>query len=273
MAVHIDGLGQSLGDSLVTGGTIYQDIRETWYVNSVTGNDSSDGRNTLLPLATLAQAQTNATNGDVVVLQDGHVETYTSSLTISKELIIAAGGSSAGKPTVKFTNNQAGGSLFLLTGDFVELRNIWFPEEAQGNSVAKIVISGNGCKVKDCYFAVSDTSDDPALELNLSAGDVCDIVSTTFISTSASTDTGPEQPLNSIGTGFLRMNGVIFDGGSAGFKGGGYGYTDDATGLTRVIAENMSLLNGAGILLDTASTGLVQVSSKSGGPRVDWLNV
>ena len=33
MAVHTNGLGESLGDSLATGGTIYQDVRETWYVN------------------------------------------------------------------------------------------------------------------------------------------------------------------------------------------------------------------------------------------------
>ena len=278
MAVHINGLGESLGDSLVIspGGPIYQDIRQAWYVNSVTGSDSYDGRSSKMPLATLSQAQTNATAGDIVVLMSGHAETFTSTLTISKTLVIVGGGSSSGLPTVKLTNNQNDSVMFTISGNYVELRNVWIEEEshASGNNVAGIDVTGTGTRIRGCYFQLDGKSADGAgLRLSMATGEFCDVTSTTFISTASAASSVPGTGIENAGDGILRMDGVVFDGGTVGFlKGYGFSESNSSTGLDFLAADNISLLRGADMNVHDSTLGFVQVSTDSDEPRIDWTD-
>lgn len=268
MPVHPNGLGQSLGDSLVVvGGPIYT-TGKVWYVDSTVGSNSYDGRSDKRPLATLAQAQTNASNGDIIVLLADHAETYTSALTITKELVIAGAGSSSGNPTVTFTNNQSGGYLFNITADNVELRNIWFEEESQSNSFPTIASSGDNLRMVGCYMQLDENTAHAGVQLDQAAGEVAFIHNCTFVSTAAAIGSVPDTAIFKQGAGYLRMVGVTLDGGSYGFEGG-YAYDEDQGAGGETVVDQITLLRGADMRLHTSTVGFVQVSSDSDEPRID----
>lgn len=274
--IHLpNGIGDTLGDVLVT--TRPLEVNgNVWYVDSNTGSDAYDGRNRQAPLATLAQAQTNASNGDVVVLMDGHAETLTAALTISKDLTIVGAGSSGGLPTVKFTNNSAAANLFTISASgLVQLRNIWFEEQTQACSAAKITINTtNGSVViAGCYFEGGQYDDDWQLEIVNS--EVTLVKNTTFISTATSVAT---QPKGAIGTesgsaiAVCMLDGVTVSSGT-------YGWSNyHAIELvnqqpTYVAIENSSLLLGADVKIHSSALGYVNFSTQTGGCRVDWDGV
>lgn len=268
MPVHPNGFGQSLGDALVvSGGPIYT-TGKVWYVDSAVGSNAYDGRSDKRPLATLAQAQTNASSGDVVVLMSGHAETYTSALTISKELIIAGAGSSAGLPTVKFTNNQASGRLFNITADNVELRNIWFEEDAQSNSGGGVASSGDAFRMVGCYMEVDASTTVSGLVLTQASGETAFLWDCTFVSTATAIGSVPGLAIKKDGAGQLWMHGVTLDGGTYGFVEG-YAYTEDQGSAGRLIATGTTLIRGADMQIHASSTVVVQVSSDSDEPRID----
>jgi len=271
-AVHFNGLGQSLGDSLVVspGGPIVQS-GAVWYVDSQTGNSGNDGVDQKSPLATLAQAQTAATSGDIVVLLSGHAETLTSPLTISKQLVIVGAGSSDGKPTVKFTNNQSANSLMSITGEGVELRNIWFEEEAQANSAVRISVSGDHFRMVDCYVECNENSNAGAVSMNLASDEGAEIRGTTFVSTATDNTDPPVAGLVNSNDGFLRVVQCVFDGGTVGFSGG-YGFSEEYStpGFTAgLYMDSITCLRGADLAVHNSSVFFVQVSSDSDDPRID----
>ena len=268
MPYHPNGFGQSLGDSLVVEGSPAFTTGKVWYVDSTVGDDSYDGRSDKRPLATLSQAQTNASSGDVVVLMAAHAETYTSALTISKELIVVGGGQSDGKPTVKYTNNQAAGSLFTITADNVELRNIWFEEESQSNSSPTVASSGDAFRVVGCYMELDENTTASGFDLQQAAGETALLRNCTFVSTAAAIGSVPDVAIAKSGAGQLWMDGVTFDGGTYGFEEG-YAYDEDGGAAGRLVATGMTLLRGADMRIHGSSTAVVQVSSDSDEPRID----
>jgi hypothetical protein len=274
MPVHTQGFGQTLGDSLAVspGGPIYHSGR-VWYVHSGTGDNSYDGRSDKMPLATLAQAQTNASDGDIVVLMDGHAETLTSTLDITKTLVIVGGGKSSGKPTVKFTNNQSNAEALTLSGAGVELRNIWFEEDGTANNDAKVTVTGDNCRLIGCYFELDGNSaNGTGVLLSLATGESAELRSCTFVSTATAASSVPGSGIENAGDGKLVMNGVTLDGGIVGFlKGYGYNGNSSLTGLTEgLYADNMTLLRGADMGIHQSTIGFVQVSEDSDEPRIDW---
>lgn len=272
MPYHPNGLGQSLGDSLVIspGGPIYTSGK-VWYVSSSTGNSGYDGRNDKRPLDTLANAQTAASSGDVIVLMDGHAETLTSKLTISKELIIVGGGQSDGKPTVKFTNNQAADHLFDITADNVQLRNIWFEEESQSNSAPTLATSGKGFRMVGCYMELDGNTTDCGLLLEQTTDELAFLHNCTFVSTATTISSVPDTAIRVNDTSMtLWAVGVTFDGGTYGFEAG-YAYDEDqaAASPDARVFDDLTLLRGADMRFIGADTIVVQVSSDSNEPRID----
>ena len=120
-----NGCGESTGDELCTSRPLLLPTSNSvWYVNSATGTDavSPAGKNREKPLATLAQAITNAQANDIIVLMDGHAESTTSFMTLSTAGVkIVGAGSSGGIPTVTFTFGTGGG--ISLDGAGNEIRN------------------------------------------------------------------------------------------------------------------------------------------------------
>src|SRR5689334_19357234 len=103
--IYPNGVGGSTGASLATAAPLYAS-GQVWYVSSTTGVDGASpaGLDRVKPLATLAQAYTNAAAGDFIVCLSGHVETLTSAQTIGKADIKLVGeGTGSSRP--RFTRN------------------------------------------------------------------------------------------------------------------------------------------------------------------------
>jgi hypothetical protein len=269
MAYYPNGLGQDLGNALAVSGPPLFCTGKVWFVDSATGSDSYDGRSESRPLATMAQAQTNASDGDIVVLMDGHAETFTSTLSLSKSIRWVAAGKSDGKPTVKLTNNQASSAMLSATANGVELRNIWIEEESQANSNATISATGSGFRMSECYMELDGNTDGYGVELGQIASELALLRNCTFISTASSISDVPNAAVYSNGTGIIWMQGVTFDGGEYGFDLG-YAYDEDGGTATSVlICDETSLLRGADMRIISTSNATIQVSSDSKSPRID----
>lgn len=264
--VHPGGLGETLGDDLLTGGPLIV-AAEVWWVHH-DGDDANDGREKLAPLATLAQAISNATSGDIIVCLDGHAETLTAPVVISKRLIIAGAGQSSSKPTVKFTPNMASDSMFEATVAGVELRNLWIEENLQANDEARIDVTAARFRMIGCYVECNGFDDNNALLLAATSGDY-QILNTTFVSTATAASALPAQAVY-VSTAAVRllMKGVVFDGGTVGFVDG-YAY-EEAAAVTLLEAEAVSLLRGADMRVHDDTVGYVQTTTASRSPRVDW---
>lgn len=263
------GAGESLGDSMVTSGPMVT-TGYIWYVYSGTGVDAAGdrGKDRTRPLATIGQAYTNASAGDIIVLMDGHTETRTSALTIAKSLKIVGAGSSGGLPTAKLTINSAASELFIISANSVQLRNIWFEENSQANASDKIRVTGAGFRMKGCYLECGDTDDGPALNLSTGAN-YANITSTTFVSTATALTTQPPQALyiGAAHTG-LTMDGVVFDGGTKGYSG--FHAINDTYGVTLVLFEGISLLRGADVKMDADATGTIISPTSASSALIEW---
>jgi hypothetical protein len=278
--IHLpNGIGETLGDSLATTSPLEVN-GNVWYVHYGTGTDavSPAGQSRQAPLKTFDQANTNAASGDVVVLMDGHEETIAATITVSKDLTVIGAGSSGGLPTVKLTNNQAAGQMLSITAqNYAQFRNIWFEEELQANSAAKLVLSSafstGDVIFTGCYFQCGQYDDDYAVEITQGSSVV--FKNTTFISTATSIAT---QPYAAIGTvSGSTLHAVVLDG--AVIDGGTYGWSKyHAVDLvdqqpTMVIGESVSLLRGSDVRIHSSAVGYFNASTQSGGCRIDWDGV
>lgn len=267
--LYPNGAGGTLGDSWATCHPLYMS-GAIWYVSSLIGTNAASpaGRNREKPLATLAQAITNASDNDVVVCLSGHVETLTAADTISKKLTIVGEGLSAGLPTVVFTCGWSG-NLFSITAANVELRNLLIAASSVANASTKITCNQTDFVMDGCY--VQCGPNDAAANLTLASGaDRCRLRNTTFISTATSTAAQPESAIKtSAAIADLELDGLVLSAGTVGFSN--YFALDASTAaVTRLRGLNVSLLLGADVNLHASTTGRLNVQSVSGGSRVQW---
>jgi len=282
--IHLpNGIGDTLGDTLVTTSPLEVN-GNVWYVHYDTGTDAASpaGQNRQAPLKTLGQANTNAASGDIIVLMDGHEETFTAAVTVSKDLTIVGAGSSGGYPTVKLTNNQAAASMLVLScNSITQLRNIWFEEEAQANSsvkISRVSAGGTGILIVDnCYVQCGQYDDNFALSVG--DGDFCMIRNSTFVSTATSIATQPVGAMcvDTAATSIraIFMDGVVVDGGVYGWSNfHAVEWSQNANDKPTVVnIINTSLLRGSDMRIDKDTIGWVNVSTKTGGVRIDWDGV
>ena len=136
-----NGVTSILGaGSLFTTGNVF-------YVDSTRGSDGNLGTDPAAPLATIGQAQTNATasNGDIVIIKPGYTETRTAVLTLSKAGVTYIGlGSGSLKPTI--TVNYAGDGI-SITGASVVLQNFHFAAPGTDEATAMINIAAASVKL------------------------------------------------------------------------------------------------------------------------------
>jgi uncharacterized protein YuzE len=261
-----NGLGQALGNSIAVNTPFYT-TGYVWYVHAEDGEDSDGitGQSAQRPLATLAQAQTNASDGDVIVLMDGHEESI-NSLAITKRLLIVGGGQSGGRPTVKVTPTTNADAL-EITADGVELRNIWFEEQAVSSSAsANLIINASRVRVVDCYFETG-IYDSAGVSIQGTESSV-ELEGCTFVSTSTDPDELPDQAVELTGTiTDLRIRDCVFDGGTLGWSEIYAIYAADGT-VTDLRIENVSLLRGADVLLDADTTGYVAGITATGAANI-----
>ena len=245
-----NGIGAISGDILVTGepllatGTVY-------YVSSSTGDVTYTGLNEERPFPALTNAQTVASDGDIIVLLDGHFETFTGALTLSKKLTIVGTGSSSGIPTCSFGMN-ADATLFTVgagaTG--IEFRNIKFRTNLVSSTAQRIDLSAASAVFSGCYFQMSGFDQGPGILIANGLANVR-IENTTFISTETAISPAPVAGLRAAGTTTdLVLKGVVFDGGARGFSA--YAY-DELGAATRRRGTEISLLRGADANLHASS--------------------
>lgn len=268
-ALYPEGIGGTI-DELATGAPFYGVDCVVWYVHSGTGSDAASpaGKDIEAPLATLAQAVTNASANDVIVLLDGHSETLTAAQALSKRgMVIVGCGQTGGVPNVTIGNNSAAASALSITAQNIQIRNIKFTANAQANAAARVAISGAGAVINGCYFECATNDDGAAVDL-ASGADYCTIENSTFISTATTAATRPESAVKtSAAVTGLRCSGAVFSDGTNGFTNI---YALDLNGgaVTDGLLDSVSLLLGASMRLGASFTGYV-IPTVTGGGLVD----
>lgn len=273
MLILNNGSGEVTGDDLALAAP-FQTPGTVWFVNSATGTDAASpaGKDREKPLATLAQAQTNAAAGDTIFLEAGHTETFTVALTISKQLFIAAGGAAGGTNPVQFKINAAAQNVFNLTAAGTELRNILFPASVQSNtgaaSTGKVGFAVAGIRLIGCVFQSSAFDQFAAVRLATGA-DACRIDSCSFLSTALTTATRPTIGLQvATAVNDLELYGVVFSDGTVGYSSAAM--DTSAAIVTRLRGMRISALLGADILINASSTGWLNLATSTGGGRIVW---
>lgn len=259
------GAGGSTGDSLATASQL--DLSgHIWYVHSVTGSDAASprGRERVRPLATLAQAYTNAAAGDIIDLLSGHTETLTASQTLAKAgLRIVSEGT--GSSRARFTCNGAV-VMFDITAAGTLLGNLYFVQSATAPTPARVQVAAAGCNVRGCYFECGANDTVEAMRL-ASGADHFGLRDTTFISTATSVTAQPESAIAvTAAISDLTLDNVVLDGGTTGWSNP---FTfDGQAAITRLAATNLDLLRDSDMTVATGSVYTVGIRNRSGSARV-----
>lgn len=270
MPSWVNGLGQTLGDALVTARPLLTSYT-TYFVNSATGTDggANNGLEPDAPAATIGAVLTAAGVAAVtpiVVLMSGHTETLTSTLTPTAGTIIVGGGLSGGLPTVKLKMNASNTILFTCSAAGVQLRNVWIQSNQVASNVARVKFTGTGGLVSGCYFECGATDNAAAVEFGAtSSNGRCETSS--FISTVTTNTTRPSYGLLvSSAVSDIGVIGCSFSDGTLGFSQKALAFT--AT-VTRARVEGLSLLLGASASFG-ATTGVVLPSTVTGGGVISY---
>lgn len=268
--IYPNGAGESLGDTLVTCKPLYTS-GNIWYVNSSGGVDAATpaGQNREKPLATLRQAFANANDNDIICLMTGHSETLTSQLDLTRKLTIVGAGVSGGRPTVKIGFNAESAAQIVIDSPNIELRNIWFLANTAHSTVPRIDVENSSFRMIGCYMEC-DHFDVAAGVSFGTTSQLARIVNTTIISTATSVTGQPASAISiAAATSDMELDGLVLSGGTVGFSN--YNAFDGSGfAITRLKAQSVSLLLGADMKLNAATTGWVNIQTATGGSRVQW---
>lgn len=261
------GLGETLGSELATSKPLHS-TGDAWYVHSGTGSDAASprGKERIRPLATIAQAVTNAAAGDWIILLDGHAQTIGSSQAINKaRLKIIGAGSGDTRP--RFTRNF-NGVMWDITADDVYIYGVYFVASTLTSTAARIRTANARTEIDACYFehGTLDTGTGVQFVTGWSAGR---IANTTFKSTSTSTSSQPESAITVTNAGTrLDLYKNTFDGGSSGWSNP-YAFST-AAAITELRAVLNDQLGDSDGIITTGSTGFRIPRNTSGSARFVW---
>lgn len=242
-----------------------------WYLGNASGGvdaASPVGRESQSPLATLAQAHTNAAAGDIIVVLPNHSEALVATQTFNKAgLILAFAGT--GTARGRFTR-AADTTLFDITAAGVIILNAWLPASTVLIAAAnpKIKVSGASCLIEESQIDCGANDASPGIQLNTGA-DRFEINDTTIQSTSTSLTS---RPLSAIkvnqAVSDMRAKNLVLDGGTVGWS---RPHAFDGTAaITRMLIRNEKQLRGSDVILPTGNTGNLTPGVSSGSARVEW---
>jgi hypothetical protein len=271
MLILPNGAGELLGDSLAV--NPLQLPGNVWWVLSTIGIDGASpaGKDREKPLATLAQAITNAAANDLIVLRAGHVETVAAGININKALTIVGGGSNAGVPSVTYTSSAANNTVFNISAANVEMRNIKVNASAVSNTGGgngKIFVTGASCELNRIYVEQSGNDQMPAGISLFTGASGARLINCTIVSTATLLATRPPVGLQiTAALTDIRLDGLTLSDGTVGFSTSAL----DSGTITRLRIENLSLLLGADFVTNAATTGYRGgVTTITGGGRIQW---
>lgn len=267
--IHTAGFGGSTGAQLATVSPIYTS-GAVWFVSSTVGVDAAApaGKSREAPLATLSQAQTNASAGDVIVMLTSHAEVLGAKLTLSKAgLVLLGEGAGTSRPTF---SRSADVNMWDITGAGIRVENILFATDGTaGFTSDRVLVSANGTLFRGCYFASGSTSTaSPALAIANAVTNTTIDGATYFVSSGTSRTVTGYRGLELKGTTTdLDLNDVTFDAGTWGWLSHAWNGTG---AVTRLRAINVDLLSGSDVVLASSTTGYIYVRAESGASRIEW---
>lgn len=256
-----ESVGGSVGPAMVTEGP-WRDSGQRWYVKNGSGSDavSPRGLDRVRPLATLAQAVTNAAAGDVIIFLENHQETLAVAQTLSKALYLASEGS--GSSRAQFI--AAGAiAMFDITAAGVRVENIYFPQSTAAPT-ARIRSAAAETQILACDFDCGASDTASALKFVTGAG-TARVEDCQFLSTGTALTAQPAIGLEVANamTGLDVVN-CNFDGGSVGWSD--YACKIGAA-VTRFFASDLSLLADSDLIIATGSTYRIHILNATGSAR------
>lgn len=237
-----EGGSTDLSADFETTGVIY-------WVDSASGNDANAGTNRNEPKATLASAITAATtaNGDIIILESGHAEVLSSSLSITKGGIRIMGlGTGSNKPS--FTVDAAIDGISISTGGYVDLNNLRFPAGTTTTNTSRINVDADGVRITDCDF-LCGANDTETITLTGNATN-CTISSGSMTITADGPDSGIE--IESATAYGLVVDGMTFDGGDSNWDNAAIYST---VAHLEYLYRGIVLTNKANVIHTAAATG------------------
>jgi len=259
--IYPNGAGGASGDRFATDAPLYSSGL-VYYLHSGTGSDSNSGLEREKPLATIGQAITNTSAGDIIIALSGHSESLAAQVPFAKALTVAGEGTGSSRP--KFTCNGSGIDMFNVTAAGVRFRNLYFPASTAAGY--RVTIGAAGAEVDGCYFEHGAT-DSPQAVYIATNGNNARIANTTFVVTSTTTRPGGAiRVANAISD--LTLDTVVIDGGTVGWDNP-FAFLGGAA-ITRLAALDIDLLRGSDISLATGTTGHVTIRNKTGSSRIVW---
>lgn len=262
--LYPNGGGGTTGDEVaVNKPLILGTTGHIWYVSSVLGTDAAGrGKEREKPLATLSQAVTNASAGDVIIFLSGHAETISSTVTVGKALTIVSEGT--GSSRARLTSGVSAGSFMLsLSQTGTSLNNIYFPASTGVFTTGgRVTVSNTGIVSDNCYFECG--ANDVGGTYQFAGGaNACQLTNAYFLAVAS--QPGIAVQMANANSGFF-IEDCTFDGGSFGFSD----FAFKATGvLTAVYANKISQLNNADVSLAATWTGVWIIGEKSSSARFE----
>lgn len=250
-----EGGSTDLSSDLMTTGDIY-------WLDSASGNDANAGTNRTAPLATLAQAITNATanNGDIIVIEEGHAETLSGAVTVDKAGVRIMGlGAGTTKPA--FTVAAAVDGI-SITAARVEIHNVRFSVGTTATNTSRINVGAAGCRIVDCDFLCGQYDLESITVPD--AGDDLEVNGCTFTVSADGPDAGIEVEAAAV-LG-LKVIGCTFDGGDYDFDVAGL---NSGVAHTEFLYRDNVLVNKASIIHTDAAKGQCIGTVAGDGSRIE----
>lgn len=266
--IYTGGIGGTSGSELATAGSFIAS-GQVWYVHSTTGADavSPRGLDRARPLATLAQAYTNASAGDTICFLSGHAETLTAQQVLGKsDLKLISEGT--GSNRARFTRNANMVMFDLIDFGGVVLSNLYFPESTTTSASSRVRSAVGAVQIRDCYFECGAKDTGAAFE-TVSGAATLRVINTSFVSTATSLSAQPHSAIkvtNALTD--LDLEAVVFSGGTVGWSNQ-FAF-NGAAAISRLRGWSVDLLLDSDLTLATSTTGFLIVRNKSGSARVVW---
>jgi hypothetical protein len=251
-------LGGTTGSRIATSTPTFCSGRY-WFVGPG-GSDAASprGLDRKRPLATLAQAYTNAAAGDTIVFLKDHVESLNNPQTLAKAGLTLCSESS-GSSRARFTPVLLTGDMFDVTAAGVTIDNIYFPKSVATPS-SRVRIAAAGATMENCYFDSSGDDVVPAVRV-VTSGNNFTAKGTYWVSTATAVTAQPTVALqveNAVSD--LKLEDCRFDGGAFGWSS--YAFNGQAA-ITRLTTLGLELLNSSRFLTATGSVFKINLKSAS----------
>lgn len=218
-------------------GTVY-------WLDTVNGNNANAGIDRELPVATLAQAYTNASAGDVICIEAGSSQSLAGSQALAKAgLTIIGFGTGSNRP--RYTANGAI-AMFNITAAGTRIYNLFFPAST-AVPTSRISTTAAETEINGCYFECG-ASDTAAGVIVGAAAHNCRLINDTF----AVTASRPAIAVSvTAAVTDLYIKDLVINGGS-------YGWTDQALKIsgaaTRILIDGLTLANRSDFSITTTGT-------------------